>query len=135
MARIRSEAGSVHNEKVFDVVALLELVEDGFLRVGAHARDAGFMKGPARSRRMSVCADVLGAGGFEHLTGGIAHVLDHGAFVFAVGHVNFEDGDPIDVFHTRVEFDEIVKAREDFAEAGDFDVCAGFAQSLLSADP
>src|SRR5882724_8297438 len=80
---------------------------------------------------MGVGANILCAGGFEHFTGGVAHVLDHGAFVFAVGHVNFEDRNPVDVSDIGVELDEIVPARKDFAEAGDIDAGARFAKSFL----
>src|ERR1700704_2675303 len=83
-----------------------------FFWVGAHAGDAGFVKRPARRGRMRVGADVFCAGGFQHFTGGIAHVLDHGAFVFAVGHMNFEDRDSVKVFHMGVELDEIVPTRK-----------------------
>src|SRR5882672_9698054 len=80
---------------------------------------------------MRVGADVFCAGGFQHFASGVAHVLDHGAFVFAVGHMNLEDRDSVDVFHMGVEFDEIVPARKDFAKAGDIDARAGFAKSCL----
>src|SRR6267378_2572426 len=44
LARIRSEAGSVHDKKILNVVGLLELIEDGFFRVGTHAGDTSFVK-------------------------------------------------------------------------------------------
>jgi len=69
---------AVHDEKIFDVVSLLELIEDGFLRVGAHAGDAGFVERPAWSGSVGVRANIFCPGSFQHFSGGIAHVLDHG---------------------------------------------------------
>src|SRR5260370_14112284 len=54
LAGIRSEAGSVHDKEILDVVGLLELIEDRPFRVDAHAGDAGFVKSPARSGGMGV---------------------------------------------------------------------------------
>jgi len=107
------------------------LIENRFFRVGAHAGDAGFVKRPARSGRMGVGANIFCPSGFEHFSGGVAHVLDHGAFVFAVGHVDFEDGNSVNILDAGVEFDEIVPAREDFAEAGDIDAGAGLEKGLF----
>ena len=76
-------------------------------------------------------ANVFCAGGFEHFSGGVAHVLDHGAFIFAIGHVDFEDGDSVDVFHVGIELYKIVPAREDFAKAGDFHAGARLEESFL----
>ena len=102
-----------------------------FFGVGAHAGDARFVNGPSRSGGVGVGADVSCSGGFEHFAGGVAHVLDHGAFVFAVGHVDFEDGNSVDVFDGGVELNEILPAREDFAEAGDFEVLRGSRRAFL----
>src|SRR5258707_5822408 len=63
LAGIRGEAGGIHDEKILDVVGLLELIEDGFIRIGAHAGDAGFVERPAWSGRMSVGANLLCPGG------------------------------------------------------------------------
>src|SRR5260370_15744918 len=40
--------------------------------------------------RSGVGTNIFCASGFQHFSGGVAHVLDHGALVFAVRHVNFE---------------------------------------------
>src|SRR5260221_13211566 len=48
LAGVRGEAGSVHDEKILNVVRLLELIENGFFRVGAHTGDSGFVKRPTR---------------------------------------------------------------------------------------
>src|SRR6266436_6507257 len=80
---------------------------------------------------MGVGANVLCASGFEHFAGGVPHVLDHGAFVFAVGHVDFEDGDSVDVLDVRIELDEIVPARENFSKAGYVNACARLKQGFL----
>src|ERR1700730_14741091 len=66
---------------------------------------------------MRVGADVCRAGGFEHFSGGVAHVLDHGALVFSVGHVDFQDRNAVHVFHLRIDLHKVIPAREDFAEA------------------
>ena len=131
LAGIGGEAGGVHDEKILDVVGLLELIEDGISLVGAHAGDAGFVERPAWSGRMGVGANIFCAGGFQHFSGGVAHVLDHGAFVFAVGHVDFEDRNAVNIFDAGVELDEIVPARENLAEAGDADAGAGLEKSLF----
>lgn len=131
LAGVRGKAGSVHDKKIPDVVGLLKLIEHGFLRVGAHAGHTGFVQRPARRGGMRVSANVLCAGGFEHFAGRIAHVLDHGALVFAVGHVNFQDRDSVDVLHVRIEFYEIVPARKDLTKAGDFDGRAWLEKSFL----
>src|SRR5713101_7327366 len=65
LAGVRGEARSVHDEKILDVVGLLELIEDGFFRVGAYAGDAGFVERPARSGRMGVGTNVHCAGRLE----------------------------------------------------------------------
>ncbi len=137
LAGIRSEAGSVHDKEILDVVGLLELIEDGFFRVGAHAGDAGFVERPARSGRMSVGANIFCASGFQHFSGGGAHVLDHGALVFAVGHMDFENGNSVNIFQIGIKLHEIIPAGENFAEAGDFDAGArlekGFFVSFAEA--
>src|SRR5258707_15061111 len=75
LAGIGGEAGGVHDEKIFDVVSLLELIEDGLLRVGAHAGDAGFVERPTWSGSVGVRANIFSPGSFQHFSGGIAHVL------------------------------------------------------------
>lgn len=112
-------------------MGLLELVKDGFFGVGAHAGDAGFVQGPTRGGRVGVGADIFCAGSFEHFSGSVAHVFDHGAFIFVIGHVNFEDGDAEDVFFLGIDLDEIVEAREDFAEAGDLESFARLQDGLF----
>src|SRR6266513_2892103 len=131
LARIRDKAGRVHDKEILDVVGLLKRIEHGFLRVRAHAGDPGFVQRPARRGRMRVSANVLCPGSFEHFAGRIAHILDHGALVFAVRHVNFQDRDSVDVFHLRIELDEIFPARQDFAKTRDFDGRARLEHSFL----
>ncbi len=131
LAWIRGEAAGVHDEEIFHVVRLLELIQDRFLGIETHARRAGFVKGPARRGRMRVGVDVFGAGRFEHFSGGIADVLDHGGFVFAVGHVDFHDGNAVDVFDGRIELNEILPARQNFTEAGDADSHLRFSQRFF----
>ncbi len=80
---------------------------------------------------MGVRANIFSPGSFQHFSGGIAHVLDHGALVFAVGHVNFQDGDPVDVFYVGIELNEIVPAGEDFAEAGNVNAVAGLEKGFF----
>jgi len=80
---------------------------------------------------MGVGTNIFCASGFEHFSGGVAHVLDHGALVFAVRHVNFEHGNSVDVFHRGIEFDEIIPAREDFAETGNVNAGTRFEKSFF----
>src|SRR2546430_8090728 len=51
-------------------------------------------------------SNVFCAGGFQHFAGGVAHVLDHGTFVFTVGHVNSQDGNSVGVFDVGVELED-----------------------------
>ena len=45
--------------------------------------------------------------------------------------MNFEDGNSVEVFDARVELDEVVPAREDFAETSNLDAGAGFENGFL----
>jgi len=74
---------AIHDEKILDVVGLLELIEDGFIRIGAHAGDAGFRGAPSVERKDGRrCEYFFAPAASQHFSGGVAHVLDHGAFVF-----------------------------------------------------
>ncbi len=44
LARVGSEARSAHDEKILDVVGLLELIQHGFFRITPHASDARFVR-------------------------------------------------------------------------------------------
>ncbi len=112
-------------------MGLLKLIENRLFGVGTHAGDAGLVKRPARSGWMRVSANVLRAGGLQHFASGIAHVPNHGAFVFTVGHVDSQDGNSVDIFHMGIEFDEIIPARQDFAETSDGNRSARNENSFL----
>src|SRR4029077_11830090 len=80
---------------------------------------------------MGVSANVLRAGSFEHFSGGVAHVLNHGALVFAVRHVDLKDRNSKDIFDVGIELDKIVPARKDFAETRNLDAGARFENSFF----
>ncbi len=86
------------------------------------------MERPAWSGRVGIGMNVLGACRLEHFARGVAHVLDHGPFVFAVGHVNLQNGDAVDVLYLGIDFDAVVPTRQNFAKSGDIKSCAGLAE-------
>ena len=82
-------------------------------------------------------ADVLGAGGLEHLSGRLGHVLGHLHLVVAEAVVEPQHRDAPRVLRDRVELDLILAPRQDLAERGEVDrrrmICR--APFCLNAEP
>jgi len=78
LARRRGEPGAVHDEQVLDVVRLLELIQHRFLGIASHAGNPNLVNRPTRRGRARRRSDVLAPRRFQHLAGGLRHVLHHG---------------------------------------------------------
>ena len=69
LARRRGKAGAVHDKEIPNIVSLLELVQDGFLRISSHARDPDLVNGPSRTRCLELHFDVPTADSLNHFSG------------------------------------------------------------------
>ncbi len=116
------------------VVQLVVGIDHRGLRVEAHASGAEFVDRHTRHGEARVDGDALGTRGFDHLGGCRGGVLHHVALVVAVGHGDAQRWNAPGVFQLRVDDDEVVVARERFAERPERDVVDAVPHGFLVAD-